>query len=828
MPARLIDSLRAQLRSRPLRAMTFDVFDTFLFRGCTTPDGVFELAARRALPTAIRPSAVDSYLQQRQQSEARAHHEAKKATGFPEIPITEVYAGFPVRLFGMGPEAVPDLIAAEFQAEIDLCFVNPDMAALHAEAQRCGLKVGFISDTYWDRERLGALLRSCAPGLHWDFLYASCDYGTSKSEDLFGRALIEQGLQPTEVLHIGDNENADIKGARRFGIAAIHVPQASEHLASVLQRERTAFQLLTYSHGSARLDQGMSALRRLIAARTDAGPDGFQVGVQVLGPIMAAFDRFIADRTAQLSRRRGRTAVAFLARDGMLAFDIWRAGRRDTACYLEINRRVALIGSAQSLEPMAKLFRHFTAVDEPTITAILKIQSPRLSAFFDSCPGKRCSGEDFADAIPDIFDASECEALATAMRKELLIYLRKTIPDFDNITDLILVDLGYCGSIQKAIRRVLDLEGIRVRLHGLYLLSFDDAFAEIAAPDTAEGFISDLVVSPRVNRALGRNATILEHACCAPHGSVRGYKDGIVLREPDPRPADQLAMCTDIQAGALHFVRHLNELSASEGLDPFTDLDLAANRAAAILARFLLLPTDDELVLLGGMRHDINLGTQALVATADPGAGERLNVALALPTLCTAPEPPMWIAGTMASVSPAHGFLYALFGAGHLPGDIFGDARCGSIDVTAIAADSSRPMPVSCFRNGLGEVRIRIPVSRAHGTLAVSVPLARVATEGLLAGMTLQSGDTIAEAMADREVQNLPWTARTGIGIAFTGNHYRSIEAERHELMIRIPVLRRKIGVVTILVKPLSGSRVLALATADEDRAPKIGAAGGR
>jgi FMN phosphatase YigB (HAD superfamily) len=812
MRSRLIDQLHDHLRTHAVRAMTFDVFDTFLLRGCTAPDGVYELAARYAPVASSRPGVIDSYVQHRQQAEAKAHIEAKQATGSPEIPIADIYANFPLRLFGLNRTTIRDLIAAEFRAEVDLCCVNPDMAALYAEARRLGLKVGFISDTYWTAEELGELLRGCQPELHWDFLYTSCDYATGKSEALFKRLLIEQGFRAPEVLHIGDNDKADIRGAERFGIAAIHVPQATDDLAAVLQREHTAFRLLTNTTHGARLDKGLCAVRRVIAARANAGPAAFRLGVEVLGPVMAAFDRFVAHRIARLADTGKNIAVAFLARDGMLSFDIWQASRADRAHYLEINRRVALMASATSWAPLVKLFSHFPAVDEPTVAAILKIQSPRLSAFFREFAGGQCSGQEFAEAMPGLLNAGEREALAADMRRNLLAYLRAAIPDLDTVTDLVLVDLGYCASIQKALRRVFDREGIRARLHGLYLLSFDDAFTDLADTDTAEGFISDLVVKPRVNRVLARNAAILEHACCAPKGSVRGYQDGTVLYEPDPRPADQLAMCTKIQAGVLHFIKRLAELTASEGLDPFIDLQTAAAHTAAILARFLLLPTDDELQLLGSMKHDINLGTQTLVATADPGAADRLNVALALPSFCAAPEPPMWIAGTMTALSPVHGFLYALFGASQLPGDIFGDVKCGTIDIAAISAGEVRSFAVSCFRSGFGEIRIRIPVSRTLGTLAISIPLARLASEGLIAGMTIQTGKTIAEAMSDRHIKCLPRSAQTGIGIALSGAHYRTVEAERHELLVRLPVLRHKIGIVTILIKPLTDSRVLALA----------------
>ncbi len=104
------------------------------------------------------------------------------------------------------------------------------------------------------------------------------------------------------------------------------------------------------------------------------------------------------------------------------------------------------------------------------------------------------------------------------MRKALLTYLRATIPDFDNCTDLVLADLGYAGSVQKALRRIFDLEGITTRIHGTYLLTYDDAFDSLAGDDTAEGFISDLIVTPHVKRMLIRNVSLLEQFCCSAEG----------------------------------------------------------------------------------------------------------------------------------------------------------------------------------------------------------------------------------------------------------------------------------------------------------------------
>ncbi len=105
-----------------------------------------------------------------------------------------------------------------------------------------------------------------------------------------------------------------------------------------------------------------------------------------------------------------------------------------------------------------------------------------------------------------------------------------------------LADLGYSASVQKAMRSILDQEGLNIRLHGAYLLSRDDAFDDIADGDTAEGLISDLVVTPHIKQTMLGNVAVLEQVCCSGQGSVRDYRGSDVLREIDPRPADQRSL----------------------------------------------------------------------------------------------------------------------------------------------------------------------------------------------------------------------------------------------------------------------------------------------
>jgi FMN phosphatase YigB (HAD superfamily) len=798
----------AARRTQSVAAFSFDVFDTFLLRACTTPDGVFERTYELSGISETHPNASENFVQHRVHAEARARKAAKDRCGSAEIRIADIYCFFPFRLFGLHRDRLDDLAAAEFHAELELCRVNPDMLRQYADMRGAGHRVGFISDTYWSSGQLSRLLRTCSPGLTWDFLYASCDHGSNKSETLFAKYLSEQRIDAAKSFHVGDSKDADIKGARRHGIRPRNFPQASAQFACKLQRETTVFELLCPARPS-RLDHGSRTLRRMVAAQSPEKSAGFHLGLTVLGPVMAGFDAFIEERRARLARTGRRVAIGFLGRDGFLPHRVWREMHGDTAAYVEINRRVSLIGSATTLAPLSELLGKVFEIDAPAFADILKVLPPKVARFFARYPGGIARGQELADALPDLMNADEVAVIAAGMRKRLLAYLRLSIAGFDSCTDLVLADLGYSASVQKAMRTIFDQEGLNIRLHGAYLLSRDDAFHDIANGDTAEGLISDLVVTPHIKQTMLGNVALLEQMCCSGQGSVRDYRGSDVLREIDTRPADQKALASEIQSGAIAFVIQSRELAPRYGLQPFAALDVAARWCAASLARLLLLPDDDELALLGGFRHDVNLGTQELAPLVDDEFARNQVIARGLPAACTALPPPMWLAGSFASLSPSHSFLYLLFGANRLPSNVFGEAARGTLQVGLFTErGEASAATVTIYHTGSGDLRLRIPISRHMAIATIALPLARFAREGILQGVVVQTGETIGHAMESQDARRVPWEKLVYAGLEQNGRHYRAHD-DSGCLLIPVESPGDETAVYTVALTSLSHDRIV-------------------
>lgn len=93
--------------------------------------------------------------------------------------------------------------------------VVPVLKALRAR----GLSLGIISN--WD-DRLRPLLRRLDLDQYFQAIIVSCEAGARKpSRQIFESACAALGTAPAKILHVGDNLEMDIEGARAAGLQAL-------------------------------------------------------------------------------------------------------------------------------------------------------------------------------------------------------------------------------------------------------------------------------------------------------------------------------------------------------------------------------------------------------------------------------------------------------------------------------------------------------------------------------------------------------------------------------------------------------------------------------
>jgi len=589
------------LDDRPGIAMlSLDCFDTLLWRDVHAPADLFGLLA---------PITVT----QRQRAE-QAARKARVLARHPssEVTLREIYAAL---MPGGDAAAREAAMAVEVAAEARHAYAFAPTVALMREAKRRGLPVVVVSDTYFEEAQLRDLIRTAAgedvAGLI-DRIYCSCDHRSAKGERLFERLLADTALMPEQVLHIGDNPQADLHGAERYRIAALHLLQFGEQSIQRLRQEAAT--------GAMLIPGGVAFQphRAAIAAAEPALADpGLALGFTTLGPVLATFARWIeAEARALAAARGGAVHLLFLMRDGHLPREMFGATFPDRESHaVEISRFTATAASLHDPDAVRRL-----VLDEigdgagRDLLRQLMIEGQEAATLLSGLP-RADRARALGDALVSPRWTGRITRRGRAFADRLIAHVRRAIDPAPGDT-VMLVDLGYNGTVQNRIDTLLGDE-LRVHVAGRYLILCEQEPSGLdkrglLAPDTLDANAVEAITS---------SVAVLEQFCTVVQGSVINYAaDGVPIRAAAGIKGRQSEVRDAVQAGCLAYARE-----AARHRVRVAEPDFAIERAAAVatLARLLFLPLPHELALMTRFEHDSNLGGNETVSLFEPETAVR-------------------------------------------------------------------------------------------------------------------------------------------------------------------------------------------------------------
>ena len=135
-------------------------------------------------------------------------------------------------MLAAGARAAAAALRVELEVERDLLVPDLDVLALLEAASAAGKTVVGVSDTYFEEDQLrGLLAQPALRGFELDRVFTSCAYRIGKSGGLFEIVLRELDVAPEQVVHLGDNEVADVEVPEKLGIACTPFEQRPDALA---------------------------------------------------------------------------------------------------------------------------------------------------------------------------------------------------------------------------------------------------------------------------------------------------------------------------------------------------------------------------------------------------------------------------------------------------------------------------------------------------------------------------------------------------------------------------------------------------------------------
>ncbi|HMA51868.1 MAG TPA: hypothetical protein VKP60_19050, partial [Magnetospirillaceae bacterium] len=794
---------------KEVAAVSFALYGTLLQRRCFGMEGVFERTVQLApVPERLKQIS-ESFIQHRNLAQNRlriGRADEHSVTLVSGVTIETIYNSFAVPALGLPPEIRPKLVAAELAAEKELAVLDPSVLPLIEQARMAGKRVGIVAESHWSAAQIREILAVAAPDLAFDFIYSSADPASIEAKSLFKAYIAAEGLKPRQAVHIGVDQDTIEQPLRGLEMASL--PPIPDFRDGEGGRETIAAKLLAVGDRgfSWRLDGGFHLLRDAALAELRPALPHHKAAAAVIGPVMAGFQRHIEHRVAELSKPGRTVKLAFLARDGYLPLRFWNAVASSEADYIEVNRRIAMVAGATGkggLETVQLLMSNMDHLGPDSVEDFFKIKlNAKTRAFFAAYPNRLAPGADFAQSMTKLLGRKTLSKLADTLRASLIHYLTLKLGPLDEVTDIVLADIGYTGNIQKGLRRVFDVEGLKIRLHGLYLMPHGEAFVDLPGEDTVSGYFDDTVMTPQVKRAVMRDAPLIEEFCCAPVGSTRGYVNGKEVREPEVRVPAEIAFCLEVQDEAIRWFDAFRVQARRYGFDPLADFANFRAWTAAILARFVMMPTPLECQTFGPLLHDVSLGSKGLIATITTADIKKLMGALPLPAVCSIHHPPVWLGGSMAAHNAAAGLAYAMTGFGLPTDDVLRDVEVGDVEAILVKDERVVPLPASRALTPFGDLRLRIPVLQKDGESVVALPLRPPISQGVIRSLILQGGKDILEATTTRYGEVLPIEEIEAANAILDGKFFRAVSAEGL-LLIKVPAFRMPVSVVTLLLTPL-------------------------
>ena len=489
--------------------VSFDLFDTLITRKVLSYTDIFELVDLKLREKGI---CIPDFAKQRLSVE-------KELARFTSPRLEDIYFQL---LKNTNIESLDTELLSDLEWQIDSLTMIPrnDVCDIYKRVISSGKEVIITTDQYYTVDKIKQILDKF--GLDgYDAIFDSCEYKTYKIGSLFD--IVKEHYTEKRILHIGDDEQADIRMACGKGIDTFHILKG-EDLFDALG----GMGISDNSHSlSDRLKTGLFISRVFNSPfwfehsnKPVSVKDAFDVGYLFCAPIITDFIIWLKSVISTMEDSQ----ILFGARDGYLIKKLYDLYTGDDRSLYFLTSRIAAIRAGLT--------------EDADVEYVNSMKySGNISENIKARFGIDISDED--ENIEGILIRS-----AREKRENYLKYIKKLgITGKTNV----FFDFVAKGTTQMFLEKIISR-----KVKGLYFLQLEPEFMDRYELDI-EPFYSE---DERENSAIFDNYYILETVLTAPHPQVLEFdKDGEPIYASETR-AEAEIMCSErMQQGVEQFFR---------------------------------------------------------------------------------------------------------------------------------------------------------------------------------------------------------------------------------------------------------------------------------
>lgn len=468
--------------------ISFDVFDTLIFRPFSEPADLFYLLGEKLDYMDMKHIRTEAEEEARKISLKKRHHN--------EITLDEIWQHMENKTGIPAEKGIED----EIKLELYFCFANPFMKQVYDRLTQMNKKVIAVSDMYLEKKLIKKILDKNGYK-EVSEIYVSCEYGKSKSNGELYKLILENEKNST-IIHVGDNIFSDIKMAKKNGIMTAHYPNINN-----LGKKYRPYDM-SYIVGSAYRGLVNSHILNGIKIYTPEYEYGFVYG----GLFALGYCNFIHEYVVKNNIDK----ILFLSRDGDSLKRIYDNVFNDNTEYFHWSRKAAVKLMARF--DKYDYFRRFLYHNINTGKTILEILRSMEVTDIEKSWNERLKPDEKlteknVNELKIIIEKNWNIVLEAYTEQDNATkeYVRNTLK---NCKKVCVVDIGWAGSGAMSLRNIVKGYGINCEIIGI--IAGTNTMHNIE-PDTSEAFLqSGKLVSYMYSQS--HNRDILKK-----HDLNRGY-----------------------------------------------------------------------------------------------------------------------------------------------------------------------------------------------------------------------------------------------------------------------------------------------------------------
>lgn len=461
-----LEKIKQLIASPKIKCVSFDIFDTLITRPFYEPLDMFRIMDKDYRELTHNDVGIN-FSKIRVISE-NICRENKRNTDpeCQEVTLDEIYDTIHTQ-YEISKDVLEKLKKKECEYEIRFCKRRDTIHELYELAFDMGKKVIFTSDMYLPEDVIVKILKENGYTEYTKLYLSSTVKKIKWTGDLYRHVFKDMGLEPGEMIHMGDNFESDYKRAKELGMNSIHIPKTIDVMTKTNYTNNLAQPLIKSlpfwrDNAESIRFMGIRCMMAVVANklfdnpfktfdhRTDFNSDPYLIGYYALGMYVYGVTKWILDETNDRYDK-----VSFMARDGYLILESYKIMKElysnpAVEEYLYVSRKALIpvmivdkldfyklseIIEIQTHSPknVIKYVKNILDIDEEKLEKLCKEQNISYTKKFQN-------NEEFNRYIKILVDNFYDEARHKEKREKLKEYFNKIMGDKPAT-----FDVGYSG-----------------------------------------------------------------------------------------------------------------------------------------------------------------------------------------------------------------------------------------------------------------------------------------------------------------------------------------------------------------------------------------------